>query len=139
MAAANPYRGDVELEVCGQKRILRYSWAEVAKLQARIGKKFQEEIQRAIGEGDVEVLGDVLIIGLEANWPEVMKDEVMKNPPLMAHASTAIANALCLTFYGTSGEAAAEGENPSKAGAPEKAMEKAPEKAPETAGTEATG
>lgn len=100
---ANPIRGEVEIAIGGQPRILRYGWDEIAKLQAKFGDDLDKVLLAAVSKPDLQAIAEILAIGLIAGWPGVTADIIKSASPPIAATSSSVMEAFKLAWQGPEG------------------------------------
>lgn len=110
---ANGYRGEVDIRIGGQLRILRFGWGELSALQAELGEDaFDAKIGAAISALDLPVLAQVLAIGLRESWPGVTPQMITEASPPLAEVTAAITVALKRSFHGMGEVPVSPDQNP---------------------------
>ena len=108
---ANPYTGDVPLEIGGVQLTLVYDWRALGRMRAELGK----DGQAAALSGELKSLAVLVEIGLHrhhGDWNAARVTEA--SPPVMVTID-AVEKALSYAYFGPKGAAEEEpGENPQK-------------------------
>ena len=115
MPIANPYRGEVSIDLAGSPRVLRYTWAAVMELRAEYGADFDARISEAIMAMDLDALSKILAIGLRTTYAECTARTVVDASPPISAAVNAVQSALRLAFHGPEGAPATPASHPTKA------------------------
>jgi len=98
---ANEYRGEVSVEIGGEKRILVLDWDSLARLKDDIGDNVFIELDQMVAAMDVDKLSRFLAEALRRYWPEVTPEEIRRiSPPLMS-AQKALMEVFHLAYFGS--------------------------------------
>lgn len=109
---ANAHRGEVDIRIGERVAVLRFGWAAIAEIQNAFGKDFEVVFGSAILEMNVDVLSQILVIGLKEKWPEVTQQEIIAASPPLAKVTQAVQLALRYAFHGTEEDPAEPDKNP---------------------------
>lgn len=109
---ANSYRGQVELDIAGRRRTLRYSWAAILALREEFGDGFDSALTDAMMQMDLPRISTAIAIGLREDWPDCTADDVMRASPPISPSLAAVQKALELAFHGPEGAPPERPENP---------------------------
>lgn len=98
--SANKERGEIAIKIDGEERILKYGWNEIAQLQEKFGEKVDTALNDAIKSFKPGIIAEILVIGLQRNWPEVSVEAIMEISPPIMEASQKIFRAFNLAMFG---------------------------------------
>lgn len=93
---------DVDLQIDGTTYVLHYDWLAIKRLRDSLGMDFEIAIAEAETDFDMEVIAEVVSIGLalhHADGPG--KDDIMRMSPPVISVVKAVTAALNLAFHGS--------------------------------------
>ncbi len=93
----------------GKDYVLKYDWRALGKLKSKFSDKNLESI---LSGREIDLLADVIAIGLERHHPEVTPDFVMDASPALVDALKSINDAITYAYF--AGNQSTAGEKPEK-------------------------
>jgi len=93
----NKLKGEEQLDINGETYTVVYDWDGLAKLNSFITR---EELALVIQGKNMNLLADVLAIGLSKHHGEFTAEEIKDMRPPFVHACKAIENALTYAYFG---------------------------------------
>jgi len=113
---SNKYTGDVELEIAGQIKTMRFDWRAISDARSVLDTDITKTDFRLL---ELPVLSHVAAAGLKRHHPELTADVIMELSPPVYLLCYAIDVALAFAYMGAGGQEAAE-----EAAAAEKVVQK---------------
>jgi len=107
----NSVTGEKQIDICGQKYVLRFSWKALSEIERRYGDK--------PNLFDAEVIANVAAAGLRERHPEMTAERIMDLSPPLVPLAQAIQQALQWAYFGGEiipGESESEKKNRRQAG-----------------------
>lgn len=90
------HTGEYSLEMGGKKYTLKFGWKAISELTSTYGEDALENLTL----GNVDVLANVLVIGLKKHHPEITIEKIFDEDPPVLFAAEAVQKALMHAFYG---------------------------------------
>lgn len=96
----NPHTGEVSIDMGGETYTIVYDWNALAKLKTTFT---EADLQAVVNGQNLEVMADVLAIGLQKHHEGITAEEVAKLSPPLVKTVEAIDNALTFAYFGPQG------------------------------------
>ena len=94
----NKYTGEVPLDIHGIQYTLVYDWRALSFLKSRFS---DQDLDDVVSGKNVDILGDVLAIGLNKKHPDITGAEIKSLSPPLSQTIEALGHALTCAYFGT--------------------------------------
>jgi len=107
----NKYKGETHLVIDGKKHTIDFDWNALAILKQTVTDK---ELEQVVSGENLELVADVLAVGLKKHHPEMTAQMIMDLSPPFVTAVQALEQALTYSYFGASDPETAAPQNRKK-------------------------